>query len=477
MSSPVTQTVRDAPAPLLGTLTFLAAGIGVPAIVISATGPDPLPDWTLALTSVVISAARFAWIVGSRQRRLFEMTTWLFFYTFLGMAPLVQLRMQANPPTTPNLFHELDGVAMTIVIVSQLALIIGSALASRRAADERPPRRQLSWTRTRNYSAVLMVGTFAYIAAVGPASLFSARSDRVGAVSSVISDSTLRPIVAALVTMGLLVAVVAQLQVRRERKQMGVKRPLLLLALSMIALLIVVNPFGSPRYVMGTVLLSLIAAFGVYRSMRAYRTVALSALAAIIVLFPALDAFRRTLDTTITIGNPLDSLVQGDFDGYGQTLNTALYVANEGIVWGNQMLGVILFWVPRAIWPEKANDTGVFLAEYRDYAFTNLSAPLPAELYINGSWPLVIIGMAILGYMLRRGDARSNSRVLEFGVPTVLGCVLPFFMIILLRGSLLQATANLAVILVSWFLVSERRRDLPPEAKPRGRSQARYAGV
>ena len=124
-----------------------------------------------------------------------------------------------------------------------------------------------------------------------------------------------------------------------------------------------------------------------------------------------------------------------------------MFVQERGTTSGRQALGVALFWVPRAVWPEKPVDTGILLAEYRGYKFTNLSAPLPAEMYINGGWWLMTAGMAVLGASTRRFDRRIVQSFSYAKAPVVLGSILPFYMIIIMRGSLLQAMAYLAAIL------------------------------
>lgn len=89
--------------------------------------------------------------------------------------------------------------------------------------------------------------------------------------------------------------------------------------------------------------------------------------------------FRRSLDATAKSQNPLESMLSGDFDSFSQITNTVEYVNEHGITSGNQLLGVLFFWVPRSIWPDKAIDTGTVLGEFKAYFFKNLSAPLWAE--------------------------------------------------------------------------------------------------
>lgn len=225
---------------------------------------------------------------------------------------------------------------------------------------------------------------------------------------------------------------------------------------------LIVNPISSPRYIFGTVALGYLAALGAYSSLRRYRVIALSSVLGLLFLFPLLDTFRYDANATIQVVNPLESFLSGDYDSFAQINNAVSYVADVGATSGRQALGVLLFWVPRAVWPAKPVDTGILLAEYRGYGFTNLSAPLPAEFYINGGWAFLVIGMIAFGYAIKGWDRRSEDNLARLGVPTLVGCILPFYLLIVLRGSLLQAMAYLSVVLLcSWFItchVSQQRR-------------------
>ena len=284
--------------------------------------------------------------------------------------------------------------------------------------------------------------------------LFSSRESRDQAVAAAFSAPLASLILGAFATFGVLVVSVAHIEIRRSRVPGRGRGAVLILLL--VALLVIVNPIGAPRFVFLTVVLGLLAAWGVYRTLPRFRVIALSSIAGLVLLFPLLDTFRRSLDANIASADPLASLKEGDFDSFGQVLNAAWYVDGAGFTWGNQFLGVIFFWVPRSIWEEKPKDTGIFLAEQKGYWFTNLSAPLPAELYINWGWVGVGLGSLILGIYLRRADAFTDLKIRLEGAPGILGSVLPFYLVFLFRGSLLQATANLAVVVFCWWLVTDR---------------------
>ncbi|MDQ3485653.1 MAG: hypothetical protein M3445_09650, partial [Actinomycetota bacterium] len=124
---------------------------------------------------------------------------------------------------------------------------------------------------------------------------------------------------------------------------------------------------------------------------------------------------------------------------------------------GGQALGAALFWVPRSVWSDKPQDTGILLADFREYRFSNLSAPLWAELFINGGWLVLIAGMVALGLLVRRLDGHAEQSRHSQQQRDVLADILPFYFIIMLRGSLLQSMAGFAVLAASALFVTERR--------------------
>jgi hypothetical protein len=177
-----------------------------------------------------------------------------------------------------------------------------------------------------------------------------------------------------------------------------------------------------------------------------------------LAIFPFTDAFRTTLKASFKAANPVDSLMSGDYDSFAQLMNGYLVGTREGIPVGKQFSGVLLFWLRRAWWEDKPVDTGVHIANVRGYGFTNLSAPLWIELYLNGGWVLLVVGMFALGYGLHRWDTRLEAQIQVARIPGPVGCILPFYMLILLRGSLLQAAAFLFFIVTFSLFVAQRKK-------------------
>jgi oligosaccharide repeat unit polymerase len=462
-------------APFLATMVAIALAGLAPTLIVAATPEVGYPSNSLGpMLIAVLAALRLAAIVGASTRRLFEMVFWLYVYVFLGVAPMIQMRLGADTDTAPNVNHYLDWQTTGVVLIGCAAFLIG-VLA-------RPSQQVIAGTEDvplvsplrANLLTFATLGIFAYYASrIGFGTLFKSRDTLDLARSMAWGDKTTTALIVGVTTMGLLVSAIAQIQVRRQRKQEGRPAPAFLPCISFVALIICVNPISSARYAFGTVFLALIGALGAYKTVKRFRVVTLGAVFGLVYMFPVADMFRRSLDPSAKSQNPLESMLSGDFDSFSQITNTIDYVAANGISWGNQMLGVLFFWVPRSLWPNKPLDTGPIVAEWKMYFFKNLSSPLWAEFFINGGWVFVVIGMLVVGLAVGRLDRKSEAVLSTTGQPSVIASILPFYLLIVLRGSLLQSVSSMAVILLASAFVRTKTNKESNGDCPRGPAMIR----
>jgi hypothetical protein len=453
-----------------GLLIGLVAAVllaGASPLLLAATFPRPADSAWGPLSVTIVAGLRYAWLIGVGERRLIELTFWLFTYVFLGLAPAVQLRSGTEPSTTPGIVSSLNGEASIVVLAGIAALGIGMVVRrSRQIEGEAPlpqPEAVVLQARVRQVATLGLFLWVYYVYHVGVTALFSSRESLNMRTASIWPDSATGALVVASPRMCLLVAFVGLVKIRQQKAVLGQPKPAVLLVLVAIALLVVVNPVSCPRYVFGTVALGMAAALGMYATPGRYRTVAILALGALLVLFPLADSFRYDTSNGLESVDLLASLTAGDFDSFAQINNAVRFVERDGSTMGRQAIGVVLFWVPRSAWPSKPVDTGILLAESRGYSFSNLSAPLWAELFVNGSWVGLVLGMATLGWYVRKWDDYIAGTLRTARVPGVLACIVPFYLILVLRGSLLQSMSYLAVISVSAaWVTTERIQGAPP---------------
>jgi len=233
-------------------------------------------------------------------------------------------------------------------------------------------------------------------------------------------------------------------------------------------LIISSNPIVAPRWWFSTVFIAILLV-GWGKSKRILFLLGLGIPLIYILLFPYLDLFR-TYDTFERIMSSsrsgyLENLLEGDFDSLQQIMNTQVYVKYQGITYGRQLLGVIAYWIPRGLWINKPLDTGVMVAEYLSYPYTNLSSPLWAEGLINFGILGVFLFLAFWGYVSGMLDNVYQFYSVAFQPYPVF--LLPlFYMLVpaqhfLIRGSLLVATLFISSpILVSlvWSWINRINR-------------------
>ncbi len=151
--------------------------------------------------------------------------------------------------------------------------------------------------------------------------------------------------------------------------------------------------------------------------------------------------------------NPISRL--GDYDSYSQ-LSFAIKLGQEGhFPPMNQILGSIFFFVPRQIWPAKPFDSGVVIGIARQLRSTNLSCPWIAEAYINGGLVFVLITTLLLaGFFIKlRNFNYSSTYILEGMISAVA--------LILLRGSLLQASGKTIFgLITAFYIIRPKKKEL-----------------
>jgi hypothetical protein len=463
---------------------FAGLAVFAPVAIITFTGNPPNSYWLWTLPATVICAARFAWLMGSGERRLFELMFWSYTYMFLCLAPLAQLRANEWPGTVPRMDNTYIAAGALIVIVGCCAFLAGAGLdrvtsmrrtmrAAKRTPDKAAPLFSVNYARTLALCAFAVVLNIYYLSNTGWLQFMHSRYEMQDIGALVFPTENAGIVLRACSYMALLVSFITLVRFRKEAKmalRWGPDISASVMRSNMVLIVVIgllladnMNPISNARYQSGTAMLAAATAYGLFATIRRFRLTSLGFLAALLVVFPLADAFRVSQQAELKTTNPIQSLMSDDYDSFAQLMNGYLIAARDGIVPGRQFYGVLLWWVPRGMWPDKPVDTGIFIANMRGYGFTNLSAPLWVELYLNGGWLVLAFGMFALGFGLHRWDTGLDAQFESYHMPSVLGCILPFYMLILLRGSLLQAASFLFFILLfAAFVRQSKARARPP---------------
>jgi len=477
-----------------GSVRFSGGAFGSAALVLAALVPvlliGTIPDsgrsdaWPVTLSILLWAGFRLAWLFGRGQRRLFEFTWWLFVYVFMGLAPTVQLRSGLLPGTTPGVSPGLDLATALLVAAGIASFEIGAWFGRLRRSGSEGREFDSVPVSMRKATVLALVGiglSIFLISQTGLANLFTSRSSSAVARSAVFSSSSTLSIVNSIAIWGSLIAVHSLTWGRRQMRNAGIRPThIVILVVTLAILLVFKNPISSARYTFGVIAMSLLVLMGAFATARRTRISMAGVIFALFGIFPIADAFRRDEATFARRSFFAEYGANADYDAFAQISNSIFYVQQQGIDIGNQFLGVLFFWVPRQIWPGKPEDTGSVLAEFRGYRFQNLSAPLWAEFYINGGLLLLIVGMLFLGYWMIHLDKRLEFAFQAGGLWCIAGAVLPFYMILVLRGSLLQATSDLVVmILLLWYVngrAEQRKHPLRFGIAPTDRALVRPTG-
>jgi len=210
-------------------------------------------------------------------------------------------------------------------------------------------------------------------------------------------------------------------------------------------------PTGMPRFAAAAMYIPFMLL--IFKFARKKNVFSLIFIFGLLVVFPFLDIFRAISDNdNIKLETNFEMFLQGHFDSYQ---NFALIVSNNIITYGRQLLGVLLFWMPRSIWYDKPIGSGAFAAEKMNFTFDNVSANYFAEGYINFGLIGVILFLIVLAYITARLDSFywkyvGHSKNNYFSVLYTISLGFLFF---ILRGDLLSSTAYTFGFIFSALLV------------------------
>jgi hypothetical protein len=407
--------------------------------------------------------------------KLFSLTFWVFSYVWLGLVPLVQLATGTYP--WPGGYEERYSIyALFIIIVGFVAYDVGSwlgGLCYLRYGGRLAPY-GLGLSKKRAYLLSLFAPVAALVAMQqlgGPEVIIGASRYALDQVvdpeaskaADLVWGTLLRiPAYIALVAIWLIWLNRKTLLTQRWQRVRHVAVLIPLLALN----LVVNNPISLSRFYLGTVVFSLVVISLGWSRRRSMGMWVAGLVFALVVVFPYSDVFREENQnlTFEPIATQLAS--NGDYDAFQQIANTVMFVSNDGITYGHQLLGALFFWMPRAFWPDKPVGSGQLVAEHLGYKFTNLSSPLWAESYINAGLVGVVVILLLFGgvtsYLQQAYVASTKTqRSLFLGglVPILAG-----FQIYFLRGDLQNGIAALVPILV-FYLFMARATRVPTRAK------------
>jgi hypothetical protein len=225
-------------------------------------------------------------------------------------------------------------------------------------------------------------------------------------------------------------------------------RVAILMLLGMLVL-VTENPLTEKRNALGPVYIS-IALVAFRQTFGNQNRRFLLLIAAMVLMFPAIEEFthnRYQVLHGVKIAALIDQIVTHyqsvNYDAWAN-INTSIdIIGRQGLQWGHQLLGSILFFVPSSAWPSKPLATGLFVGNFlmENYRmwFNNLSAPLIAEGYLDFGVIGVTAYAAALGFAVYGLNRLATTAKRWIAEPFT--TYLAIYLMFLLRGSLMVAVA------------------------------------
>lgn len=450
------------PIPHTSYLMIMASFALLVYVVISVVGDVSLmsPDYAVVATFVgnglLGSIALFREIL--KKPFSLCMIHWLFYVTFFAIAPLAQYLHGYSCWGYPLTDGDCLSANLLLLIWALLFLAFSSGSARRKLDGSsvgyddlfyRIPN--VSKTAVAVVMSLSLIATGILIVLVGFNDLFARDTFSFGVEqksTGLLLDKVLRstPVFAFLFVF-----------VRyRQSKDMRVA-----LAICAGLLLLADFPTGMARYNMAFVYGGLI----IVCSRRVYSVKGLFCfifLLGFLVIFPAINVFRVNefdpglffSELYVALGNVGSGFMSADYDAYSLFARALDYVELFGAGGGTQLLGALLFFVPRSFWAGKPYGSGQTIAEAQGQIYTNLSCPLPAEGVINFGFLGLILFAVMFALICSRLDRRGCAGKLGLFYP--FSCLLFFFM---MRGDLMSSFAYAAgnfVVFACMRLIVER---------------------
>lgn len=182
-----------------------------------------------------------------------------------------------------------------------------------------------------------------------------------------------------------------------------------------------------------------------------------------VLVFPIINSFRNLAFGDVNIAQAINSTtsdisrtyLSGDYDAFSMINQARIYVNQNEITYGRQLLGALFFFVPRSIWNNKATGSGYMIFSHLGKDFKNVSCPLIAEGYINFGIIGVILFALIISAITHSIDKYywtiiDESDEVKVNLITILYPFLLPSYFILQRGDL-QSIFAFTVAIVSVF--------------------------
>ncbi len=224
--------------------------------------------------------------------------------------------------------------------------------------------------------------------------------------------------------------------------------------LLMMLVLIFTFPLGMSRASMLSIYLGILIAMRVFKKSSDFTSFLF---VVCFVLYPLFGVFRYLGEKQLrfsVVQQSFDNLfVGGNYDAYSMFIRAISYVGVNGFM-PKQLAPVLLFFIPRGLWPNKPVSTGTVLAHYYNLPLFNVSSPLLAEGYVFGGFFFALIYGVVISIVLKYLDKTAWNRELTAAFFAVY-VMFSGFLYNMLRGSLNYASTVLVGFLIAVWVMQK----------------------
>jgi hypothetical protein len=386
-----------------------------------------------------------------------DIVVFIFDWLFLDLAPKIQLL--STPQQLVNTSSvSVDRVAVTNLLCALFIVtftVLYQALTSRKTASQEV-RGAMAASPRQFTAGAIGLAIFICILTVGLAAPSAYKS----VDAPVTSPATLVVNRFLLFIPTATLLILLQETIRSGRK--WVFSRVCVVMLLVLLVLITENPYTEKRNALGPIYLGiLLIAFQTWFASRSRRLTLL--VASMVVVFPASSIFthnRKQGLADLTLSRFWDQIelhyFSVNYDSWANIYTSVEIVKVHGLQWGHQLLGSLLFFVPSSWWTEKPLATGIFIADYliNNYSmwFTNLSAPLICEAYLDFGYVGVLVYAALLAVFVLSVNKLALRHDKWMAFPMAIYASI--FLMIILRGSLMIALGFASAAFLSFCCAS-----------------------
>ncbi|MGN0228867.1 MAG: hypothetical protein ACI4BH_03565 [Muribaculaceae bacterium] len=223
-------------------------------------------------------------------------------------------------------------------------------------------------------------------------------------------------------------------------------------ALLFLMLLIANPPTGVPRFLVAAIYLPVLMYCVPF--LRLGLNFVLMICIGVMIVFPILNCFRFYGERPIELSCIYSQFTDINFDAYSMMMRV---IKDDMVTNGMQLVGALLFWLPRSIWAAKPISSGYYVAHTTGLAWDDLSMPIWGEGYINFGYFGVIIFTIAFAALLAGLDSKywciTVKRLKDLNAISYF--VMLGMLMFILRGSLISALAYTVALLLAFIAVKK----------------------